>query len=202
MRPHGTSAPIAGGTDEVYLQDLSRRLELAPTEPARAAPRPQTGEEVLAAETGTTEIHVAARRRDPVGRLVVVGGPDHGQVFELAAETTSVGRDLGNTIVLADPTASRRHAEIRRREGTYELADLDSGNGTRRNGRRLRHRALLFDGDEIEIGQTIVSFAWSRTPPVARAASHQRPASRIARTFALLAGIGLVLLATATIVVS
>jgi signal transduction histidine kinase/ActR/RegA family two-component response regulator len=82
-------------------------------------------------------------------------------------DVATLGRDPGNAIVLADPTVSRRHAEIRRGEdGRYRLTDLGSTHGTWVAGRRVRE-AVLGDGDEIRIGSCRLRFA----DPASRALS-------------------------------
>ena len=64
----------------------------------------------------------------------------------------SLGRDLENEVVLDDPAASRRHAEIEFKEGAYVLTDLGSINGTLVNDHRVtKHR--LAPGDRIVVGQ-------------------------------------------------
>jgi pSer/pThr/pTyr-binding forkhead associated (FHA) protein len=60
-------------------------------------------------------------------------------------------------IVVSDPAVSRRHAEIRRRDGQFVVVDLDSTNGTRVNGAGVKDRVLA-DGDEIRVGSVSVRF--------------------------------------------
>ena len=58
---------------------------------------------------------------------------------------------------IGDASASRRHAELRRRGANTVLVDLDSTNGTLVNGRRVRE-APLRAGDRITIGTTTIVF--------------------------------------------
>jgi DNA-binding NtrC family response regulator len=77
---------------------------------------------------------------------------------ELGGETT-LGREAGNSIVLADPEVSRRHAVIRRDpEGRHVVTDLGSANGTYLNGRRLVVPAVLADGDVVTLGSAKITF--------------------------------------------
>jgi ABC-type multidrug transport system ATPase subunit len=69
----------------------------------------------------------------------------------LAGSRLSVGRDPANDLVLPDPNVSRFHAELVRRDGLVEVADLGSRNGTRMNG-ELVERAKLRDGGALGIG--------------------------------------------------
>jgi len=63
-----------------------------------------------------------------------------------------VGRGSACDLVLSDLTVSRVHAELRRDEIGWTLADLGSLNGTRLNGWRLVGPARVRSGDEISFG--------------------------------------------------
>jgi uncharacterized protein YkwD len=71
------------------------------------------------------------------------------RVFALGAPETTVGSDSGNRIVLTEPTVSRRHAVIRRAGRRFEVADLESSNGTFVNGRRISRPVRIQPGDEV-----------------------------------------------------
>jgi adenylate cyclase len=74
-------------------------------------------------------------------------------------ECITIGRSPENNLVLEDPKASRKHAEVRMiGTGRYRLSDLGSANGTWLNGRLLAIPRDLQDGDVIEIGATILRF--------------------------------------------
>jgi pSer/pThr/pTyr-binding forkhead associated (FHA) protein len=59
--------------------------------------------------------------------------------------------------VLKDKGASRKHAQLKMRGGTWTLTDLGSTNGTRLNGQTVQARELS-DGDTITIGSTAIQF--------------------------------------------
>ncbi len=82
----------------------------------------------------------------PEGERVVIG-PD----------PLDIGRLPESAIVVNDPNASRRHAEIRRVGNDVVVSDLNSTNGTRVNGAAIRERKLA-DGDQIAIGTTVLRF--------------------------------------------
>lgn len=90
-------------------------------------------------------------------RLIVLEGGSSdrpaGSSFEVEP-VTSVGRDIDNTVVLADSTVSGRHAVLLRREGAWWLEDFDSTNGTSLNGSALEpgQPELLRSGDVLEFG--------------------------------------------------
>ncbi len=78
----------------------------------------------------------------------------------LGPEPLTIGRLPESSVVVADPNASRRHAEIRRVGNDAVLVDLNSTNGTRVNGATVRERTLV-DGDQITIGTTVLRFETS-----------------------------------------
>ena len=86
------------------------------------------------------------------GMLVVQRGPGAGQRFLLDEDLIAVGRHPDSNIFLDDVTVSRRHAEFRRADGTFEVSDAGSLNGTYVNRDRIDH-VLLKDGDEVQIGK-------------------------------------------------
>jgi hypothetical protein len=94
----------------------------------------------------------------PVARLEFILGPMANQTLPLSEEVTTIGSVAGNTVVLADPAVSRKHAGIRRLDGnTYELADLGSTNGIYVNGHKVPKKTLE-PGDIIRVGNTEAIF--------------------------------------------
>jgi hypothetical protein len=119
-----------------------------------AAPAPSAG------DFGHTMVYSPsrdARRIDPVDdrrQALLVGG---GRRNVLSGNRVVVGRSREADIVLQDPNASRRHAELRREEGGWQVVDLGSTNGIKVNGRRVDHHPLR-PGDRITIGVTDLTF--------------------------------------------
>ena len=93
----------------------------------------------------------------PAARLEFILGPLAGQTISLGEELTTMGSVAGNTVVLADPAVSRKHAGIRRVEGSYELADFGSTNGVYVNGHKMPKKTLQ-SGDVLRIGNTEMVF--------------------------------------------
>ena len=84
-----------------------------------------------------------------IPRLIINGT----RTLALEAVTLNLGRGEQNHIILDDPHASRHHAQLRLREGSYLLFDANSASGTFVNGVRIyEHR--LQNGDLIVIGTT------------------------------------------------
>lgn len=93
----------------------------------------------------------------PVARLEFILGPMANQTLPLTEEVTTIGSVAGNTVVLADPAVSRKHAGIRRIDASYELADLGSTNGVYVNGHKVPKKTLE-SGDIIRVGNTEAIF--------------------------------------------
>ena len=121
---------------------------------SEAAPAPSAG------DFGHTMVYSPsrdARRIDPVAdrrQALLVGG---GRRNVLSGSRVVVGRSREADIVLQDPNASRRHAELRRDEGGWQIVDLGSTNGIKVNGRRVNNQPLS-PGDQITIGVTDLTF--------------------------------------------
>ncbi|NTU85750.1 MAG: FHA domain-containing protein, partial [Chloroflexales bacterium] len=90
-------------------------------------------------------------------QIVALRGPLAGQSFPLAGAPLTFGRTPDNTVVIASPLASRRHAEVRLEAGAYTLYDLGSSNGTRLNGQPASAQRLS-PGDIFEIGDEAFRF--------------------------------------------
>ena len=86
-------------------------------------------------------------------RLTAITGPLKGTTIPLALAETIIGRDPANFVSINDPLLSRRHCSIRNREGTIEVADLESLNGTFVNGVPTREKPLEH-GDRIKVGSS------------------------------------------------
>ena len=70
----------------------------------------------------------------------------------------SLGRTAANTIVLESPKVSRRHAVIHLQNiGELWLIDFGSSNGTFLNKRRIHHPVRLSHGDQITIGDQVLT---------------------------------------------
>jgi eukaryotic-like serine/threonine-protein kinase len=91
-------------------------------------------------------------------RLMPRNGPLVGQTFTLHQDETSIGRTQGNDIILPDPTVSRRHARLSFHNGQWYLEDLNSSNGSFVNGVRIYRPAPLMDGDELRLGDEVITF--------------------------------------------
>jgi hypothetical protein len=100
------------------------------------------------------------------GRLVVIGGNDRGREFVLAGRETSVGRGVDNHVILTDIAVSRRHVILLYDGSRYSVRDMGSGNGTLVNGVRITSDTFLRDGDQIEIGNTLIRIEHAAQPAI------------------------------------
>lgn len=93
-----------------------------------------------------------------VASLYVIAGADEGKRFELTTSVVGLGREANNSVRLHDTEASRRHAELRLLpNGTHQLIDLGSSNGTFVNGKMIKD-VVVKPGDEIRIGQSTMVY--------------------------------------------
>jgi hypothetical protein len=84
----------------------------------------------------------------PPGAFLIINGQRH---FPLNRPVVNIGRQLDNHLVLDDPLVSRRHAQLRARDGQYLLTDLGSKHGLRLNNDPVRE-AVLQPGDVVRLG--------------------------------------------------
>jgi len=92
--------------------------------------------------------------------LTVTDSEGHTSTFPILKEQTVIGRDPSAAdLVLEDPKASRRHAQITWTGTAYLVQDLQSTNGTLRNNEPLSAPEDLHPGDRITVGDTILTFA-------------------------------------------
>ena len=150
---------------ESFLDALVRELEEAAREHAR------TEEYVFVGPVTVSVVEDPGERRGrfsiesdvhegPAGLTAASIVLADGERIVLGADPVTIGRLPESTVVVSDPNASRRHAEIRRSGNGVVVIDLDSTNGTRVNGIPVRERTLV-DGDEIVVGTTFLRFETS-----------------------------------------
>lgn len=97
------------------------------------------------------------RRGDAL--LLVNRGGNDGARFLIDSDVTTVGRHPESDIFLDDITVSRHHAKFIRTGEQMFLEDLGSLNGTYVNRTLVDGRALLRQGDEIQIGKYRATFS-------------------------------------------
>jgi hypothetical protein len=112
------------------------------------APDEQTAEHALALdELGITGPALVVRS----------GGGRAGETFHPMGERTTIGRSPDCDVFLDDVTVSRKHAVLVTGEGSFQVEDLGSLNGTFLNRKRIE-KAPVEDGDELQIGKYRLTF--------------------------------------------
>lgn len=104
-----------------------------------------------------------------------MSGNDQGKVIELNRPTTSVGRGADQMLVIADIAVSRRHLQIQMTPTGYRMQDMGSPNGTMVNGKRVAEVQLM-DGDQIELGNSLLRFEHPPSRPQQEAPPPAAPA--------------------------
>ena len=72
--------------------------------------------------------------------------------FRVLKSEALIGSGEENQFVIRRPSVSGRHASLAFRKDHFEIADLDSTNGTFVNGRRIKRATAVKLGDEIRLG--------------------------------------------------
>lgn len=85
--------------------------------------------------------------------LVVLRGPQAGEVWTLEGPTIEIGRANDSALFLDDITVSRHHALLRLADSSWWLEDLGSLNGTYVNRAQIETAVQLQSGDELQIGK-------------------------------------------------
>jgi Inner membrane component of T3SS, cytoplasmic domain/Domain of unknown function (DUF1707) len=67
----------------------------------------------------------------------------------------TIGRDSGCDLLIEDLSVSRWHARLERAADRWILTDLNSTNGTRLNGWRVRNAVLVQAGDRLTFGSAV-----------------------------------------------
>jgi len=105
--------------------------------------------------------HTAARTAAPVSnpggmheaRLTAIEPVDPVPAeYPLLKEEASIGRGEDNDIVIPHPSISRAHARLARRDGAFELTDLNSTNGSYVNNQPVQGSVSVVNGSEVRFG--------------------------------------------------
>jgi FHA domain-containing protein len=104
----------------------------------------------------------AREQTSAIASLQITAGPSAGAEHRIEAGRTKLGKEPraepdARLLAIADSFMSRDHAALVAGMGGVVLVDLGSTNGTWVNRKRVE-RALLSDGDEVRMGQTVARF--------------------------------------------
>jgi hypothetical protein len=119
----------------------------------------------------TTQLHrLEQPRQDTLSAItdldafLIIDGRRH---VSLDKPAISIGRRTDNDLILASPSVSRRHAQIRWRFGRFVLYDLGGRHGTAVNGEPATEWVLR-PGDVIALSDVLLIYGEGRTKPTPR----------------------------------
>ena len=98
-------------------------------------------------------------------KLIALSGPTAGDVFELDADVTTVGREPDNDIVIEAQYVSRHHCQFEKTDDGFRVVDKGSHNGTAVNDVPVTERTLSA-GDRISLGGASLLFTDPSTEPM------------------------------------
>ena len=126
----------------------------------RSTVREASAEPVRFEDPGRTEAFDVTGRRtmETRGFIEICSGPSTGAVFPVRKNIVSIGRDLGNDLVIDSPEVSRFHAELQCLPGSVSVSDRDSLNGTFVNGIPVQGAQVIESGDQVMFGTTICRY--------------------------------------------
>lgn len=84
--------------------------------------------------------------------------------YALRKRVIQIGREIGCSIVLKDPTVSRFHSDVKSEGGQFVMYSMGS-TGTRVNDAPVTMPRMLVEGDRITIGDTTFTFTRRALPP-------------------------------------
>ena len=96
-----------------------------------------------------TSFKKGQRRRDPV---IMLWDEASGTRFPVLYWENSIGRSRSCDIYLPDPSASRDHAVLLRRDEGWFICDTGSKSGVLVNGKKIQDRKLVNVGDRMTLG--------------------------------------------------
>lgn len=153
-------APAAGKGHHTMSEETFGASAVSPetaSETTSISLPPYREEEVADYQLSPSEREFVAALSEGSALLIAHSGPNRGARFLLDQNVTSAGRHPSADIFLDDVTVSRRHAEFRRTNGTFEVVDSGSLNGTYVNHDRV-DAATLRSGAEVQIGKFRLTF--------------------------------------------
>jgi diguanylate cyclase (GGDEF)-like protein len=151
----------------------------------RIEPRKERGDAV---ETTDTAAPVSSDLFGGTKRpyLIVIAGAQVGELHKIVKARTTIGRAQSADIRIVDDGISRHHVEVLLEGERVFVRDLNSTNGTFRNGERVELQAEVADGDKVSVGSTtILKFTFKDGIDEAYESQLYRSATRDGLTHAL-----------------
>lgn len=118
---------------------------------AQAAPTPVANGPVITPSGGNLP---SAGASGPARSLAITSGVATGTSISLDDNLLTIGRSPDSTLVIVDEYTSTYHARLTRSGNDWVLTDLDSTNGTRLDGEKIRQPVQVPIFTPVTIGQT------------------------------------------------
>ena len=149
-----TTIRLGGADDGVVVHLLPTGQAPSPAGPGRQA-------QVRTGPAGQASAPAGPGRPTPQGRSGLAQQGQLSAVHQLSQTTLTIGRLPDNDVVVDDLLASRRHAVLRKADAGWTISDLNSGNGTFVNGRRIT-QCSVGANDVIGIGRSLLQLDGDR----------------------------------------
>ena len=134
----------------VEAQAAAPRMSAAPASAARTMQRASA----RAAQSPMTVPRGVGNTQG--ARLVAVDRVDPVPAeYSLMKDEISIGRGEDNDVVIPHASVSRRHARLVRRDGGFELMDLNSTNGSYVDDRQIHGSAFVSAGSRLRLGDIL-----------------------------------------------
>jgi hypothetical protein len=139
------AAPVSAGNIVSSARDFVARQAQRPAPPTQARPAPAPAHVRPAPPPRSGAVTEA--------RLTTVNPMDPLPAeYALLKDEVSLGRGEDNDVVIPHASISRAHARLMRRNGTYELMDLNSTNGSYVNEQPVHGSTVVASGSEVRLG--------------------------------------------------
>ena len=112
--------------------------------------------------------------------LIITKGEQQGKYFQLGNRTLAAGRDPSREIQITDSKVSRRHFIIRKEGDRHAVRETNAKNPMLVNGEPCSEK-VLDDGDEIQVGDTVLTYTLSDQPDRTDALGQYRKGDRAYR---------------------
>lgn len=137
---------------KLRVDGSAQRAGAPPVASAQAAPPVQASPPVITPSGGA--LPTAGASSGPAQTLVITSGVATGTSIPLDEDFVTIGRSSDSTLVIVDEYTSTYHARLARTGSEWILTDLDSTNGTRVNGEKIRRPVPVPTFTPVTIGQT------------------------------------------------
>lgn len=92
-------------------------------------------------------------------KIICLEGPYAGKKYEISSPEVTIGREIGNHLILDTDGVSRFHAALRQQpDGSWLVYDLNSTNGVKIFGTRIQGTAPVAEDTVLTIGENMLKF--------------------------------------------